>query len=71
MKDVKLICDSCGEEDHGSENHFDLPLGWIVLGFHSQRFAAYDDWRVTHHFCSRECMDKAVKVSTQQGGDRE
>jgi len=60
---LELTCDYCGKTAKGDEYHYGLPKGWYVLGFHCQSYLAYDDWRITHHFCSSECMDKAVKVN--------
>ena len=64
MVEVKrLVCDNCGKIVDGEGMPVRLPKGWCVLGYHKQSFAAYDDWRITHHFCSSECLD-AVKVVT-------
>lgn len=63
MRRKDLTCDCCGKTEEGDEHHYGLPAGWYVVGYHGQRFLAYDDWRVTHHFCSLDCMDKAIKVS--------
>ena len=57
----ELICDYCGKIAKGEENHYSLPKGWYLLGYHSQTFLV-DDWRATHHFCSRDCLDKAVVI---------
>lgn len=63
MKIVELMCDYCEKRAKGDDCHFNLPKGWFVLGFHSQSFVAADDWRVTHHFCSSECLDRAIKIT--------
>jgi len=63
MKVEELVCDNCGKKAKGDEHHFRLPKGWSVVGFHSQSFVAYDDWRVTHHFCSAECMNTIMDVT--------
>lgn len=64
MRKLELTCDFCGKTENGDEYHYGLPKGWYILGYHCQRYC-YDDWRVTHHFCSLDCMDKAIKVSKQ------
>ena len=63
MRKLELICDYCGKAEKGDEHHYGLPKGWYVLGYHGQKFLAFDDWRVMYHFCSVECMNKAVKVT--------
>jgi len=65
MKKQELICDYCGKVASGGEMEAELPKGWCILGYHCQRFACIDDWRITHHFCSQTCLDKAVKVIAQ------
>jgi len=62
MRKLELICDYCGKKAKGEEHHYGLPKGWVVLGFHSQTFIAYDDWRIIYHFCSSECMNKMLNV---------
>ncbi len=69
MEKIELICDGCGKIAKGKENHFGLPKGWVVVGFHSQTFVGYDDWRVTHHFCSFECMNKIMDVTIKRSND--
>lgn len=66
MRRLELTCDNCGKTEKGDEYHYGLPKGWYVLGFHCQSFVAHDDWRVTHHFCSAECMDKAVHITKEE-----
>lgn len=66
MRKVELVCDYCGKVEPGGEEHFNLPKGWCVLGFHCQRFLAVDDWRITHHFCSQKCIDAAVKIDAKK-----
>ena len=68
MRKLELICDYCGQTAKGDEIHWDLPQGWVVLGYHSQTFAGFDAWRVTNHFCSTECMKKAVQVKKEENG---
>ena len=68
MRKQEIICDGCGKTAKGDEHHFALPKGWFVVGFHSQTFVAYDDWRVIHHFCSSECMDKVMNVTLLKKG---
>ena len=58
----QLICDNYGKTENGEPTYFRLPEGWYLLVYQCRSFAGYDDWRVTHHFCSSECMDAAVKV---------
>jgi len=62
VKKEELICDYCGKVSKGDEHHFNLPKGWFVLGFHCQSFVAPEEWRVTHHFCSSECLNSGVRV---------
>ena len=62
----ELICDYCGKVGVGDEHHFSLPGGWYVIGYHAQSFVAHDDWRITHHFCSFKCLDKAIKITTKE-----
>ncbi len=62
MRTLELTCDNCGKKAKGDEYHYGLPKGWYVLAYHCQSYLAHDDWRVTHHFCSLECMTEAVKV---------
>ena len=62
MKKQELVCDGCGKTAKGDEQHFKLPKGWYVMGFHAQSFVAPDDWRVTHHFCSSECLEKVMNA---------
>jgi hypothetical protein len=57
MKRLELICDHCGKVGKGDDNHFSLPKGWYLLGFHCQTFLAPDEWRVTNHFCCTECLN--------------
>lgn len=63
MRTLELTCDCCGKTEDGDDHHFALPKGWYLVGYHGQKFAAYDDWRVTHHFCSTECMDKIMNAT--------
>ena len=63
MKREELVCDGCGLVETGDEIHFRLPKGWYVVGYHCQTFVAPDDWRVSHHFCSPECMNKIMDVT--------
>ncbi len=58
---ITLICDYCGKtiETYGF-SMVDLPKEWYAIAFHSGHFAAYDDWRVTHHFCCKEHLDKSI-----------
>jgi len=63
MRKLELICDSCGKTAKGDEEHCNLPEGWYIVGYHAQSFVAYDDWRVTHHFCSSECLNKVMDVT--------
>lgn len=57
----ELVCDYCGKVAAGGEYHCELPEGWYVLGYHCQTHLI-DDWRPTHHFCSRRCLAKGAKV---------
>jgi len=66
MKKQELVCDGCGKTSEGDAQHFKLPKGWYVLGFHAQSFVAPDDWRVTHHFCSSECLDKVMNAPSNR-----
>lgn len=66
----EVICDYCGKREDGEEYHYGLPKGWYVLVYHSQSFVAVDDWRITHHFCSKECMLKAIKVESMRATRR-
>lgn len=55
---IEYTCDYCGAILHNK-----LPQGWYKLAYHKESFLDINDWRVTHHFCSLDCMDGAVKVT--------
>ncbi len=69
MKKTELICDYCGESLPQIECAL-LPKDWYALAYHKGTYC-YDDWRVTHHFCSLNCMNKAVKVAAVSKGNEE
>jgi len=70
METTIYKCDNCGKEAKDV-----VPAGWFLLGFamikHLQfpegiklktPIANKPDWQITHHFCSEQCMNEAVKV---------
>ena len=64
MNKFTLICDYCGKEVELNTSCFsirDLPSDWVALAYHKGSFLAFDDWRILYHFCSAECLDKAVR----------
>ncbi len=64
MRQTLLTCDWCGNKIEVGEFTNGLPEEWFVLGFHKGSFVDKDDWRITHHFCSEVCMNKAVKIKS-------
>jgi hypothetical protein len=63
---TRLKCDNCGKIKEGDEYHYGLPKGWYIVGYHCQRYAAYDDWRALKHFCSWECMIQKIKADGKE-----
>ena len=69
MKKEIYICDNCGKE---AENI--VPTGWYILAFAVVKDIETPNvklknpirmnpvWNETHHFCSAECIDEAVKI---------
>lgn len=70
MKKIIYCCDNC---DAKAEDY--LPANWFILGFAQVKSIEMPDiklrrplmkfpydWQETHHFCSEECMNEAVKV---------
>jgi len=76
MEEIKYICDNCKTEAKDT-----VPAGWFLLGFArikelqfpsgiKLKYPIHDkpEWLVTHHFCSEDCMNGAVKVGTNPAG---
>ena len=62
MEKVLLICDFCKKEKQVlDQSNFSLPIDWYALAYRKGLFCI-DDWRITHHFCSLECMKNAIKI---------
>lgn len=72
MQKISFICDNCGREVVAQG----VPCDWFILGFYKVRcmgdtelklktpIRTQPQWQETHHFCTSECMDEAVKVKS-------